>query len=81
VAGLPIAIKAIVPARGAAIATLIGCHHVVTRCGQGGQLMSPTEGQLGETVQQQQQGFVVLCAVKTRFEYVHLQTCGDSDMA
>ena len=81
VAGLPVAVKALVSSCGAAIAALIGGYHVVTRRRQDRQLMTPTEGQFGETVQQQQQGFVSHCAAMSGFEHMHVQAGGDGDVA
>ena len=81
VAGLPVAIKTVVPARGAAIAALIGGHHMVASSCQHRQLVPPTERQFWKAMQQKQQRLVCHVPFMARFQEMHTQALIGINMA
>jgi len=70
---------ALLPARGAAIAALIGCDHVKARLGQRQHHLAPAVGQLRKTVQQQH-ARAPRC-IEAGFEHVHGQAVAVVDLA
>ena len=68
---IEVAVVARIPPGGAPVAALIRRHHVEAGGGERQHLMAPAEGELGETVQQQQQRAAGL--LEPGFEPVHLQ--------